>query len=73
MSLTVRAGPTAGIWQYNLNDRTNNRTGRGCIADEADHMDVLRTDPPLGRSIRAPPYLSYRTGGLIELGKLRRG
>lgn len=31
-----------GIWQYNLNDRTNNRTGRGRIADKTGHMDVLR-------------------------------
>jgi hypothetical protein len=42
MSLTVREGPTAGIWQYNLNDRTNNRAGRGRIADKTGHMDVLR-------------------------------
>jgi hypothetical protein len=42
MSLTVREGPAAGIWQYNLNDRTGNHTGRGHIADKTGHMDVLR-------------------------------
>ncbi len=42
MSLTVREGPTAGIWQYNLNDRTGNRAGHGRIAEETGHMDVLR-------------------------------
>jgi hypothetical protein len=42
MSLTAREGPIPGIWQYNLNDRTSNRAGRGCIADKTGHMDVLR-------------------------------
>ena len=27
MTLTVREGPIPGIWQYNLNDGTDNRAG----------------------------------------------
>ena len=42
MSLTAREGPAPGIWQYNLNDGTNNRAGHGRVADKTGHMDVLR-------------------------------
>jgi hypothetical protein len=42
MTLTAREGPTRGIWQYNLNDGTDNRAGRGRAAGKADHLDVLR-------------------------------
>lgn len=42
MSLTAREGPVPGIWQYNLNDGTDNRAGRGRIADKTSHLDVLR-------------------------------
>jgi hypothetical protein len=36
MSLTAREGPIPGIWQYNLNDGTDNRAGK------TGHLDVLR-------------------------------
>jgi hypothetical protein len=42
MTLTSREGPVPGIWQYNLNDGTDNRAGRGRIAGKTDHLDVLR-------------------------------
>jgi len=42
MTLTAREGPIPGIWQYNLNDGTNNRAGHGRIAGKTDHLDVLR-------------------------------
>jgi hypothetical protein len=42
MSLTAREGPGPAIWQYNLNDGTDNRAGRGRIAGKTGHMDVLR-------------------------------
>jgi RPA family protein len=42
MSLTAREGPIPGIWQYNLNDGTDNRAGRGRIAGKTGHLDVLR-------------------------------
>ncbi len=42
MSLTAREGPLPCIWQYNLNDGTDNRAGRGRIAGRTDHLDVLR-------------------------------
>lgn len=42
MSLTAREGPISGIWQYNLNDGTDNRAGRGRIAGRTDHLEVLR-------------------------------
>jgi hypothetical protein len=42
MTLTVREGLIPGIWQYNLNDGTDNRAGCGRIADKSGHMDVLR-------------------------------
>jgi hypothetical protein len=42
MTLTTREGPVPGIWQYNLNDGTDNRAGRGRIAGKTDHLDVLR-------------------------------
>lgn len=42
MSLTAREGPIPGIWQYNFNDGTGNRAGRGRIAGKTDHLDVLR-------------------------------
>jgi hypothetical protein len=41
MSLTAREGPVPGIWQYNLNDGTDNRAGRGRIAGKTVHLDVL--------------------------------
>jgi hypothetical protein len=42
MSLTAREGPAPGIWQYNLNDGTDNRAGRGRIAGKTGYIDVLR-------------------------------
>jgi hypothetical protein len=42
MTLTARQSPIPGIWQYNLNDGTDNRAGRGRIAGKTGHMDVLR-------------------------------
>lgn len=42
MSLTAREGPIPGIWQYNLNDGTDNRAGRGRIAGKTGHLEVLR-------------------------------
>jgi hypothetical protein len=42
MSLTACEGPAPGIWQYNLDDETENRAGRGRIAGKTDHLDVLR-------------------------------
>ena len=42
MTLTAREGPIPGIWQYNLNDGTDSRAGRGRIAGRTDHLDVLR-------------------------------
>jgi hypothetical protein len=42
MSLTARQGPAPGIWQYNLNDGTDNRAGRGRVAGKTGHMEVLR-------------------------------
>ena len=42
MTLTAREGSIPGIWQYNLNDGTDNCAGRGRIADKTDHLDVLR-------------------------------
>jgi hypothetical protein len=42
MPLTAREGPAPGIWQYNLNDGTDNRAGRGRIAGKTSHLDVLR-------------------------------
>ena len=38
MSLTGRRGLIPGIWQYNLNDGTDNRAGRGRIAGKTDHL-----------------------------------
>ena len=42
MSLTAREGPAPGIWQYNLNDGTDNRAGHGRVAGKTGHMDVLQ-------------------------------
>jgi len=42
MTLTARQSPIPGIWHYNLNDGTDNRAGRGRVAGQAGHMDVLR-------------------------------
>ena len=42
MTLTARQSPIPGIWQYNLNDGTDNRADRGRIAGKTGHMDVLR-------------------------------
>ena len=42
ISLTARQGPAPGIWQYNLNDGTDNRAGHGRIAGKTGHLDVLR-------------------------------
>jgi hypothetical protein len=42
MSLTAREGPLPGIWQYNLNDGTDNCAGRGRIAGKTGHLGVLR-------------------------------
>ncbi len=42
MTMTAREGPIPGIWQYNLNDGTDNRAGRGRIAGKTDHLEVLR-------------------------------
>jgi hypothetical protein len=42
MTLTAREGPAPGIWQYNLNDGTDSRAGRGRIAGKTSHLDVLR-------------------------------
>ena len=42
MILTARQSPIPGIWQYNLNDGTSTRAGRGRIAGQTGHMDVLR-------------------------------
>ena len=41
-SLTAREGPLPGIWQYNLNNGTDNRAGRGRTAGKTDHLEVLR-------------------------------
>jgi hypothetical protein len=48
MSLTAREGPVPGIWQYNLNDGTDNRAGRGT------HRHP-RTWPP--RAVRRDPHV----------------
>ena len=42
MTLTARESPIPGIWRYNLNDGTDNRAGRGRIADKTGHLDVLK-------------------------------
>ena len=42
MTLTARQSPIPGIWQYNLNDGTDNRARRGRIPGKSDHLDVLR-------------------------------
>jgi hypothetical protein len=42
MCLTVGEGPVRGIWQYDLNDGTDNRAGRGRIVGKTSHLDVLR-------------------------------
>lgn len=42
MTLTAREGPIPGIWQYNVNDGTDNCAGRGRIAGKTGHLDVLR-------------------------------
>jgi hypothetical protein len=42
MIMTAREGPAPGIWQYNLNDGTDNRAGRGRITGKTGHLDVLR-------------------------------
>jgi len=64
MSLTAREGPVPGIWQYNLNDGTDNRAGRGRIAGKTDHMDVLR----YAASVCAAGYQP----GTIERGLLEQ-
>jgi hypothetical protein len=42
MTLTARAGPVPGIWQYNLNDGTDNRAGHGL---RVAHRALTRPHP----------------------------
>jgi hypothetical protein len=40
--LTVREGPAAGTWRYNLAEGTVNRVQYGRVTGMTGHMDVLR-------------------------------
>jgi hypothetical protein len=64
MTLTAREGPAPGIWQYNLNDGTDNRAGRGRIAGKTDYLDVLRY-------AAAVCAAGYQTG-ILERGLLEQ-
>ena len=75
MTLTAREGPVPGIWQYNLNDGTDNRPGHVADQPRVGHaaLGAGRRGGVVGAGARGVAVVEVRHEGVVACRGEPRG